>query len=675
MMTIHHVRIIEILIAVLVICPTLVRAQARLDSSASLEESDLESLLESDEREDDNSEILDETLWLQDHPLDLNVASAAELAAIPRITHEEVMEILRLREHLRTFDAVEQLALIPHSGEEILGKARTFVVVLPATDDGAITTRFTTRAVRDLQQRKGFLDGRFSGSSLKNYTTLTVAQRKHLEAGILFEKDAGESIRDGFVSGYLAMRNLAFVSEAIVGDYIVEAGQGLVLWRATAPQKGSEGVRIVRRAGRGIRPYRSTDEFHFLRGVAASTNFALDDNMLSLMGFYSKRSLSATVSGESVSTFYEAGLFRTESERKRRNAVTERLAGGRILWRSHAQWQFGATVYHSTFDKPIAADDIFEFSGKKMSAISADAEVNIGDAGSLFPALTFFGELARAEGWAGIAGSILTIQRKANIAMAYRSYSPAFNALHASGFGERSETSNERGFYIAAEFKPAPRLRLSGYVDHFRFPWRSPSVPMPASGRDLLLQMEMSPTRTVEIHVRWTEKLLETSETLRDSFGREQNVMTDRQQRKLRLTALLQPERELRLKSRFEFVNVGYSVSGRRETGFLISQDIRYRYGRELTLEARLAFFHTDSYNSRLYAYEGDLRGVFTNAVLYGRGVRWYFMIRWSPADWFTVSGKYAETRMDGVSSVGSGDSEISGDTDNRLSVQLDVQF
>ena len=152
-------------------------------------------------------------------------------------------------------------------------------------------------------------------------------------------------------------------------------------------------------------------------------------------------------------------------------------------------------------------------------------------------------------------------------------------------------------------------------------------------------------------------------------------MMANRAQEKYRLTASFKASPRLSVRGRLEYTEVGYSPSGRKEKGCLLYQDIRCRVVDRLSVQGRLIFFQTDSYDSRLYEYENDIRGVFSNPGLYGKGKRWYVMARYDIADILTLSAKYAEMQKEGVTSIGSGETEIMGDVDNRLSIQLDLRL
>lgn len=637
-----------------------------------------ESLLEHIETESDNSEQLDRLQWLQEHPFDLNTVSREELATIPRITAYEISSIITLRKRLKKFSSVSQLKMIERDGDVVLEKLRPYVVVESEEEEAKpISIRLTARTQRDMQPRAGFRESKFVGSPLKYFQRLVITQPEKAEACLVFEKDAGERIGDSYLAGYVALSGVAFLSRVIVGDFVVEAGQGLALWRASAFGKGGEVVSVLKKSGLGAQPYRSVNEFNFLRGVATSSSFRFGAHSLVATAFYSRRSLSASADTNGVSTFYEEGLFRTQSELLRRGSVVETMAGGRVQFFAASDWRIGSTFYRTTFDKPIVADRMFEFAGSTASLIAVDGELNLGWLSPQLSQITLFGELARSgdRTASGIIGSIVNLSRNAHVALAYRDYSPRFVSLHAAGFGERSETKNERGFYAGAELRVTPGLHFAGYLDHFKFPWRTFFNPLPTSGRDLLLQADVSPSPVVEISLRYVNKKNENTEAAFDEFSRDTRPLVDRLQQKMRLTATYTASKRLRLRGRVEQTFVDYSPLNKRERGVLFYHEMRYGILPNLIAEARMIFFDTDSYDARVYEFENDLRGVFSNPALYGKGRRWYLLARWKASDAISLSAKYSETQFDGVTSIGSGLSEIQGDVDNRLAVQVDVKF
>jgi hypothetical protein len=76
-----------------------------------------------------------------------------------------------------------------------------------------------------------------------------------------------------------------------------------------------------------------------------------------------------------------------------------------------------------------------------------------------------------------------------------------------------------------------------------------------------------------------------------------------------------------------------------------------------------------------MYEYEDDLPRSSSNPALYGRGLRWYVILKYNVSLKVAIAAKYSQTIKDGVNFIGSGLDEIEGNTQSLLSMQLDVRF
>ena len=63
------------------------------------------------------------------------------------------------------------------------------------------------------------------------------------------------------------------------------------------------------------------------------------------------------------------------------------------------------------------------------------------------------------------------------------------------------------------------------------------------------------------------------------------------------------------------------------------------------------------------------------NLAMYGEGIRWYFIAKYKPIKFLSISAKYSETYKPDEKTLSSGDSEIIGNLDNRFSLQIDLSF
>ena len=86
-------------------------------------------------------------------------------------------------------------------------------------------------------------------------------------------------------------------------------------------------------------------------------------------------------------------------------------------------------------------------------------------------------------------------------------------------------------------------------------------------------------------------------------------------------------DEQFQLRSRLEMVQYGYRAV--REKGYLFFQDLIFSPSAKLKCWFRMAYYHTDGYNSRVYSYENDLLYYFAIPEFHGEGVRSYLNLKW----------------------------------------------
>ena len=89
-----------------------------------------------------------------------------------------------------------------------------------------------TRIRTSIQQSAGFRREVYRGSRLYSYQRFKWNAGAHLSGGLLMEKDAGERQVGDFSAFNIVWNDSGPFSQWIVGDYFIEAGSGVALWRA-----------------------------------------------------------------------------------------------------------------------------------------------------------------------------------------------------------------------------------------------------------------------------------------------------------------------------------------------------------------------------------------------------------------------------------------------------------
>jgi hypothetical protein len=642
------------------------------DSLASKVEEAVESALENTTRDIEDSQVAESLLQLSVNPIDLNTATANDLRQIPGLDPLLASRIVSYRRK-HGFRSVDELVFVEGLDRSLFQQIRGFLMVSTrsnrreARDNMSI--QYTGRTIRRLQNQRGYVDGTFLGNPYKIYNKFfghyAVNSGFLIEAGGLTEKDPGEKDISDFATGFVGFSNASKSVRCIVGDYTVEGGQGLALWRSTGTTKGNEVISSISKNQRGLQPYRSSDENGFLRGVAVEARLGLID----ITGFVSRKPINANLNEDGyITSFNTSGLSRTQSESQSKSSSGETMLGMNVDTRLSDGFRMGVRACATQYDHPIALSGVNGFSGRKASIESIDFSYASSTLGS-------FGEAAmdRANSTAMIGGIILEPASDLDVALVVRSYPQGFVSMHGFGFGESGgPPRNEKGVYASARLSLFAWLTISSYYDQFATMGSSTVSLLPTAGHEFFsaLRLQCGEQSSVQFQVKQKNQVAE--ELVLDEFSRSNSIVGNRTQANYRASLEWIPFSFIRWKARFERVSVEYHPSGTAETGLLVYQDVRVSLKKRLSIDGRVIVFDTDSYDSRIYEYENELPGTFANPALFGKGIRMYILMKYSLGT-LEFFFKYSTTLKPGMNSIGSGLNEIRGDTDDQLGFQVDV--
>ena len=691
------------------------------DSTQTPDESTRLETLTEDDVLGDPTELLELLTELRENPLDINSASAGELALIPAISPLLADDIVRFREENGPFPSIPVLREVGGVTEEVFLASRPYLRIgLPLILDPPPPPRFppipsfseitsnlrytvTQRVQRRLTLPRGFEGDdstrAYAGSPERIYSRLQARYRRNVSLNVTLEKDPGEVFdfegQQGYdyTSAHFAINGMGRIDALVVGDFIGEFGQGLVLWRSSGFGKGPDAAQGPIRSGRGIRPYGSVEENRFFRGAAATIGVLPE---LYVSAFGSQRNLDASVvevdttvafdpdfpegfSEGFVSGLNEDGLHRTTTEIARRDALGETLFGGAIEYRidsDNVGGRIGAVGYTAKFDTPLMAgdrpDELFEFSGDEATMGSVYFDIRT-------RTLQGFGEIARSPTGAigGLVGVTGELSNHADVLVLGRHYPRDFTTLHGYPFGERNGVGqNETGIYGGVSVEPFESLTVAFYHDQYQFPWLRFSLPRPSRGHESLLFIEHRPERWLRWYVQAKTETKEVGTDVPNSIpGSEVGGLLNETRQTLRLQGEYDANRDLRLRSRIEGSRFIAQNAEAASFGVLIYQDVRWQTTEWLRLDSRLTFFDTDDFDARIYQYENDLTGVFSIPALSGRGVRAYALATVTPVDGLRLQVKFAQTIFENVRRVSSGNNEIDGNVVRDLGVQLRYTF
>lgn len=671
----------KLIIKILIITfsPLLLLQSQIIDSTEIQTEETLDEILDESFVEEDNSDLFNSIEELILNPIDLNSADVFELQKIPGIDANIALIILSYKDKFGPFYSVNELYAMKELDRELIKRVIPFLKVenfSASIDSTFVDEVFKEKKVitsnlkfnirsrfgNDLQTRKGFEEGIYVGNKLKSYNRLLIKYSGTIQAGILFDKDAGEKDFNDFKSFHLNIKDFGVLENVVIGDYVLEFGQGLMLWSPYGFSKGADAIFPVKRKGKILKAYTSATEYDFMRGAAATLNYS----DFFITAFYSSRKIDANVDSTTnkIISTPKTGLHLTENDLKKREKVSEKIIGGRISFKHKNIFNIALSSYKSKFSNEFVPASLYDISGNTFRFYSFDYDLNL-------TPINLFGEIVYNEtSVASLNGIIITPIKNFNLIASLRSYPRNFVNLHGFAFGEQSgKTSNEFGIYYGIKWQSNFGL-INFYYDQYRFPFANFENPLPSSGNEFYLAYSKNIFSKTQLNIRFKSERKEVTEKLNDL-----KTVVQRIKNSYRTEFVYNISNNLRIKSRFEFNSYNIKDADIGEKGFLVFQDARYAVVKNLLLYGRIIFFETDSFNSAVYEFENDLTGVLTNLAMYGKGLRWYLMIRYKPFRFVTISLKYAETYKPNETSLSSGNNLIRNNLDNRIGFQIDIAY
>jgi hypothetical protein len=627
----------------------------------------LEAILETVIQNTEVSPLLDNVEEFIDNPIDLNTCQPEELLQIPAIDETLAKGLVRVVQYSLITDwaIITDSILITPDQLYLLQLCTTLITheKFDKTEKGKIKTNIRIRSTPQINEVKGFQNGSFKGSPFDLYQRATF-ESPSIGVGLVMNKDPGEPSIAEFLGGYIDL-NLKD-TRIVLGDFYMESGMGSIFWKTYGMGKGSETVSPAVETGIGINLSRTHLVFGFFRGAAIQNEFKINNNLnmtFAAFGASTYRSGSIDTSTHTITSVLGSGYFRTESELSRHNDIRELSAGGMAQIQG-SFYSFGVSSLYLNYDLPVKSDSKSAFYGKDGTLLSSWAIFRYKNGISSI-------ELSRdARNNIGFkAGSQYRLD-DFELAMAYRSFPSDFRSPFGNNFGESSVPSNETGYYTGILWKPINGLQLSAYSDIFRTYSATYTTPVPEHGIDLFSQadIQVTPKSVLITRLRYDNKT--TSSVInKDKLVYQRTKLSSR----LELDHKATDNINARIRLEFAFINYEHILP--EEKGYSGFLEINWNVGSSLVAGGRLSFYSTDSFDSAIYEFDSNLPGYFTSAVMYGSGSRSCVYLKWLPIDKIVLSMRYSELLRNWVDRLGSGLTEIEGNTDRKIYVQVDVSL
>ncbi len=535
----------------------------------------------------------------------------------------------------------------------------------------------------------------YLGSADRMYVRYRFKYLTNLSVGFTAEKDAGESFLGNkraeelfgiktqkgfdFYSAHFYMKNIGPIKAMAVGDYQAQFGQGLTFWSGLAFGK-SANITTSKRSAIGLRPYSSVDENLFLRGAAATLGIT---KYFEFTAFGSNKKIDAnattvidTIGGAFeeqtiISSFQNTGSHATISELRNKNSILETIIGGNVAFKTR-KLSFGVTGSHVNYEGSLSRNLIpysqFQFNQSTNTVVGADYNV-------IFKNFNFFGEVARSAngGNALLSGILASLDPNFTFSALYRNYSRDFQNLKSTGFAESSTPANEKGLFVGIDARLNKVWSIAAYMDQFEFPWmRYLTDKANTNGFDAMFQLRYKPSRNFDVYFRIRDRIKPINQ---DGSVTDIAQVANVNQWYYRFNVIYKVSPAVRLQSRVEFTT--YERGGsEQEQGFIVFQDVNVNpLSSNWSFTFRYALFDTDSYDSRLYAFENDVLYFFSIPSYSDRGTRSYINVRYTFRKGIDLWLRYARWHYNNRETIGSGLDEITGNIKSEVRLQLRFQF
>jgi len=567
--------------------------------------SEWEDLFIPEEESEQITEKTEELLRLKKDKIDINKAVFEELVKLPWLSPIDVDKILEFRKdhNLKNKQSLKNAGISSKKVNKILPYIEFEKKHYPLNFEYRVRTQYSSTneynpPLKFYQRVRG---------SWKNYSF-----------HFLNQKDSGEKNYLDYYSGSLVAENLAFINKLVVGNYRLSFGQGIIFSPKLGLAKGYNTTKQPIKSSSSLRSNTSASENFSLFGTAA--RFLFKD--FSIIPYYSNYDLDATIENYMVTSIYDLGYHRTDTEKEKKDKLNEQMYGCNITYGKRNQISLHA--HHIEFEHPFADNDVEQIN----NIFGIEYRY-------FYKNYYFFGESAYSkEKFANIAGIFFEVNDFKNL-LIYRNFENHFPTFHGNPFHVGGEFDNEHGIYCGIDFNLLNDLEIRLYFDLYKFPAGSFYTDIPSYGTDKLLAITKKWQQT-EMRFIYKNDLKEKWKNVE-----EESKLYQIERSRFRLDIKHDLSNNIRFKFRIEYSFHDYIDAEIYDKGFLLFEEIRFDFTENLKNYFRIAQYHSG--DIQIFMYENDINGVMQNSQFQGDGIAGYFLLKYDLWQHYSFQFKYSQ--------------------------------
>lgn len=612
---------------------------------------------------------------LHAHKINLNTATREQLEQLPFLSANQVEDLLYYVYKYGPVRSWGELSMVETLDERARNLLPAFLVVADTTRTGALPTfkQLLRRSHHELfatgkipfYRRRGDRNG-YLGYPYRHSLRYQFGDNHHLKVGFTGAQDAGEPFFSNrnkagydYYSAYIQLRDMGPLRNLVIGRYRLKFGLGLVMNSDVGFGKLMT-LSSLGRGGTSLRGHSSRMEAPYLQGAAATLTLT---RAFALTAFASYRAVDATLRSDTdaIQTLLTTGYHRTQSEMDRKHNAHALLLGGHLDYRWQ-QFHLGLTASYSSFDKPLIPQTTQRFrryapTGNRFWNMSLDYGYQTGR-------WNLSGETATGNSHALATLNTLSLRLSSALSLlaVQRFYAYRYYALYSQSFSDGGTIQNESGAYLGLNWRPRRGLSLTAYADYAYFPWPKYLSDDTSHACDLYLMGTQERTRWSWM-ARYRMRLRQRNLPDHSALGHEATHRS-------RLRVGYQASR-WSLKTQ---ADVAYSHFQTGSLGYMLTQQGNCTLG-PLSLQATVAYFHTDDYNSRVYSYERGMRYGFSFPMYYGEGIHYALWGRLTLHPRLSLTAKIMTTDYFDRHHISSSYQQIDHSSMTDLEMQLHWKF
>ena len=618
-------------------------------------------------------ELYEQLCELNQHPVDLNHASREQLEQLPFLSAQQVEEIMA---YLYQYGPMKSLAELQMIRSLDYQRRRLLTFFVRIDDDeqkqGFPSLKTITQYGRHelmatakipFYERRGDNEV-YKGWPYRHWLKYQFSYDDQVKAGLVGAQDAGEPFfanknRWGYdyYSYYVQIKHWGRLESLVLGKYRVSMGMGLIANNGFTMGKLTS-LQNLGRSTTTLRAHSSRSSADYLQGAGATMTIAKG---LSLTGFLSYRAMDATLNKDgSATTIVTSGYHRTETELEKKDNLRNTTFGGNIRYQQHGI-HAGLNIIAAHLNRELKPNTSLLY--RQHAAQGTDFMNFSADYGYIHHRFAFNGETAMNKNGALATINSLSLQCGNGVSLMalYRFYSFRYTSLYANSFSEGGSVQNESGVYLGVNWQPSPRLKVMAYSDYAYFPWAKYQISQSSHAFDNMLQVSYLRNRWT-IDARYRLKV-------RQRDNEDKSALQSRTEYRGRLS--LTYDGSFSSRTQVDYTQIVFRGQDR---GWMVSQSLGYHH-RWLKLSGGLGYFHTDSYDSRVYLYESGPLYSYGFSQFSGEGIRYWLMARAEISRRLILTAKFGTTDYFDRSVIGTSYQQIDGSSQSDLDLQVRWKF